>query len=420
MFSNIPLPSITDLDMNAIRRRRLEANKLNIENKFAPLELAIKAQNALSYNNRMGNIGLFLRGIAQMPSAERQAYLANPENRANYMSMLENFRSGINTPGAGGVLTPEYIQTFLGGNQNPFQAIASLFTGGGNQPQNPMQNMPANNTGSNAFANEPVSYTPNQVNETENNQGQENKPNQVASPALVDYVAENGNKALQNNEVSPQEREVLVSQLQTNNQRIGTQLKNRADNAIALDTFLHDNRKEIGKVLSDAAYYNQLYGRGANWLTKFKTEQPEKYKNYIAAKTGLIPLLSNGIRFLEAMGISHDAQQDAQNQVGQVIDKLDVAPLTAIKVFNDHIKMLQGVSNGVMKAAEPAYPGVRKKLAGISDIKGDYIPLPKGGSGSAPPGKVRVIGKDKDGNTIEGYIPENSLERYEANGFRKV
>jgi hypothetical protein len=413
----LPNPDISPSDRARMTMSGLNAlQKGRLENKYAPLEMAIKAQNSMAYNSRTGNIGLFFKALSQMPAAERQAYLADPENRAQYLEMVRQFKSGINNPfSSGNIITPELLRQagFNVGNQNPMANIAY---------QKPSEN---ENASPNAMNNIP-------------NMGASNR----ASPELIEDIAQNGNDAYRvpgtnkfkvgnetfeavpqegtaytpeeaarinqveseepNNSLSQKERGNLNSQLLANNKSIGRTLQNRADAAIAFDKFLQLHRKEISESFKDAAYYNQLYGRGKNWLQKFQQDQPEKYANYINAKNSLTPLMGNGIRFLEAMGVSHEAQEDAKNQVSVAIDKLDVSPETAIKVFNKHMKALQDLSSGVLSTAEPVYPGARKKLSGLKDIKGDFITMK-----NSPPKNLSASQSDleytanKYGMTIE-------------------
>lgn len=421
---------------NYLTDKALNQQKQKLENKYIPLDKAIKAQNAMSYSNRMGNIGLFLRGISQMPVAERQAYLSDPANRQNYMTMLEQFKSGINNPNASGnILTPEYMKQFNfdqqdSGSANPFMKMMQYFMGqkGGNAMAQPPQQ--------GQFQAPP--QAPMQQGQGMMPQGMPQEFGAVnqASPQEVANIAQFGNQAQApgaapqqaqpemedenipvSPSISPQERATLNAQMRANNQNIGPQLKNRADAAIAFDKFLQLHKKEIQTVFKDAFKYSQLYGRGKNWLDKFKTNQPEEYANYIKAKNSLTPLMANGIRFLEAMGVSHDSQEDSKRQVASALDALDISPETALKVFNSHMNALADVSEGVMQSAEPAYPGVRRKLAGVPYHKGDFIkPSPKGTKPVAPKGRILV--RSSDGKM--GSIPESQWEEAKKAGYKRL
>jgi hypothetical protein len=408
--------------------------KENLQTRFLPLQTAIKAQNALSYSNRMGNAGLFLRSIAQMPAAERQAYLANPTNRANYNAMLETFRTGMTNPQASGnVLSPEYASSVLGtdgggqggGGGNPLTSTPSR------EPSNPLAQDNGNPNPS------PMDYgarnkaTPEEVTDISNNGNgaYQNQPGQKVEGTPVPetgtgYTPENAavDKKIEDSvdkhyhSLTQNERDTLSSQLLSNNQSVGTTMKNRADSAMAFDKFLMLHRNEISKVFSDAAKYNQIYGRSKKWLEMFRKDQPEEYANYINAKNALGRLMANGIRFMEGMGISHEAQTDAMNQVTTAIDRLDVSPETAIKVMNSHIGALQDVSEGILSTAEPRFPGVRKKLAGIEDFPKDFIQMPSKSKSEAKGGRMRVISKDGH----YGTIPASQWKEAEKKGYRKA
>lgn len=411
-----------------------ELEKSRLENRFKPLETAIKAQNALAYSGKQGGINTFLKSFAQLPVDERQAYLSNPGNRANYMKMLEDYRLGINSPtgGSTNVLSPEYVKDQLGGGEN---LITSAI--------NAVRNLTSGNNANNA----PV----NQMNNSPIPQGQEFGENNRATDEEVAEIAQNGNGSdkptptnpIQNTNdkekyiapngeeigtitpdselygvpLSEKKRDLLTSQLRTNNKGIAKDLQNRADNGIAFESYLQEARPKIARMMADAAKYQGVYGRGKGWLDALKANQPEEYANYIAYKNSIIPILANGVRFLEKMGISHEAQEEAAKLVTE-LDQLALTPETSMKVFNKTIESLYDLSEGVLKAAEPAHPGVRRQLAGVKHFQGDYVAIPQSGKSApkAPAGRMNVI--DKEGRS--GTIPESSWSAAQAQGYRKA
>lgn len=363
-------------------------NKHRLENKYAPLETAIKAQNALAYSGRMGGINTFLRSISELPVKERQAYLANPENRKNYMTMIEQFRTGNNNP-VNQVVTPALLQEAGFGNnaqqenKNPFSGMLMKLLGGAqndnslnqSQPQMQSQGMPQQQEPMPDPSQKGAEFGEvNKVSDEEANRILDERSNESAAKTdTVEPIVPQGDEGLINSpKLSAKDRDLLNSQLMTNNNSVSTTIKNRADNAIAFEGFLQKSRPQIAKAFNDAFKYNALYGRGKNWLDKFKTNQPEEYQNYILARDSLTPLIGNGIRFLENMGISHEAQEETKKMVS-AINKLDTSPETAKKTFNENMKALYNLSEGVLDAAEPAHPGVRRKLSGVPHFSGEYI-----------------------------------------------
>jgi len=331
---------------------------------------------------------MFLRGISQMPAAERQAYLADPTNRQNYMKMLEDFRSGIGKEGQGGgnLLTPEYVNSFGLGSQgdngsndnamnfNPIKkigAIVNALTGNTQQPQQqsqpgnlqqPSAPMPQNNNG----------LSQDDINDTHIPTTEESNGNNLTPPEQPPMQLD----MEWPQPLSPKERDTLSSQLLSNKNAAGKVQSARAEGAATLDKFLLDNRAEFSKVINDAIKYQGLYGRGARWLDKFKENQPEEYANFMSVKTSLTEHLGNQIRFMEHMGAT-DAQSKAAEDMSIGLDKLDQSPETSRKVINKSLGTLFKLSDAVYNVAEPRYPGVYKKLHGIPTLKGDYLPTPK-------------------------------------------
>jgi hypothetical protein len=416
MAFNLPLPNISDISILHHVGTLNELQKQRLENKYKPLETAIKAQNALAYSGKQGGINTFLKSFAQLPVDERTAYLSDPTNRKNYQDMLEQYRLGINSPTSGGsnVLSPEYIQSQLGNDENILQtavnAVRSL-TGGNNTPQAPVNQLNQSPIkGDFGANNRATDEEVNNIAQNGNNANATTIPtngNGITVNANGDAIAPTGanlGKVTPDEELysplSEKQRDTLSAQMRANNKGVSGPLKARADSAVAFEKFIQLHRNDIQTVFKDAAKYNQLYGRASNWLQRWKTEQPDSYAHYIQAKTALGPLLANGVRMTEGMGISHDAQVDALNQVSQAVDKLDVSPETALKVFNGHIKTLYDVAQGILDTAEPIHPGVREKLAGIKRVKGDFIDIPKDyNKKSSTTSKVTIRNKDT-GETI--------------------
>lgn len=406
MALNIPLPKVVaDVDDSPLPIGMKGVNALEkgrLTNKFLPLDTAIKAQNSLAYTGKMGGIGTFLRGIAQLPVKERQAYLADPTNRANYMQMLETYRqAGGESGGGNSILTPDYVRSFgIGGE-------------GGGGGLNPMSQRPAQAPTTNPIVNTSEQAPGNEEYDSSYDSAQEEKlpeePNQGQQPKQGQPSQETEQAAPEPNllptvkPLTPQERSNLSAQMRTNNDAVGQIMKGRADASIALESWLQKARPQIAKMMKDAVKYNGIYGRSKNWMEKFKKDQPEEYANYIALKNSIIPLLANGVRFVEHMGVSHEAQMEANQLVAQV-GKLDVSPQTALKTFNKTIRSLYDLSEGVLNAAEPAYPGARRKLANVPHLKGDYIPQTSIGNDEwivyNPSGKAIGIGTTEQSDKL--------------------
>jgi hypothetical protein len=374
----ISIPSIAAVEpggdiANALKKLN-EVTKGKIENKYAPLTTAIKAQNALSYNSRTGNLGMFLRSIAQMPVAERQAYLADPANRKNYMKMMEEFRSGINSPSSSGnILSPEFLSSF----------------GFGNAPSNPLStaNIPQGQS-NNAFSSQPAPQQSNAQQGGDSSYGSYVPPpssgnlqplDNVSSPEDAtsnEMPAATEPSSSQVRPLSAEERGVVASQQQSNAMTAGKVQSARADGAATMDKYLMDNQHMFSQAINDAIKYQGIYGRGKNWLDKFKQAQPEEYANYQFVKKSLLDNVGNQIRFMEHMGAT-DTQSAKAHDMIAALDKLDQSPETSRKVINKSIDSLMKLSSAIYDVAEPRYPGTHRKLFGIPELKGDYIPTPE-------------------------------------------
>lgn len=454
-----PWSDVVDV-RNYLTDKALAQEKGRLENKYLPLNTAIKAQNALSYSNRMGNIGLFLRGIAQMPAAERQAYLADPNNRKNYLGMLDQFKSGINNPAASGnILTPEFMSQFGFGQQpqkydNPFLNLMDHVFGSKQdetqgQPSNVFQQPQQQNSFSGGQDFGAVNEaTPKEIQNKINSYNQQQSVPQQddeeipLSPTLSqnEYYdsMQQKNKQLIDDQYGPNielskplsqaERDTLSSQMISNNQAAGKIQAQRADGAATMDKWLLDNRGKYIKAINDYVKYSSLYGKGKKFLDGLRADQPEAYANYKFVTESLNPSTGNQIKFMEHMGATNSQLDEAKN-IGLSMDQALMSPDTLRKVINKNIDSLLALSKSVTNVAEPRFKGVRKRLYEIPTLKGDYIPTPeklnKSRSASSDdifspkklkPGYIFVY--NKDGQL--GQIPKSQQNEAQKQGYRII
>lgn len=403
----LPLPSVLSnvgpggrffTDYNAVTQANLENQKNALANQFSPLSEAIKAQNALSYGSRMGNLNQFFKAFAEMPVAERQAYLADQKQRAQYMDMIRQFQSGINNPQMNNnVLTPDFLKqfNFSGGQQPGFGGIlGAIMNAIGNkqpQPANALLDQGAPQTPANAIYNPPAMPEQQSVpvapisnkqaidtaNKAAGTPPQGNAANQPMATISDDPYQNGYTDPKQSDVIFPQpirnqdERGAYASQMMSNNQAIGKVQAARADGADTFDKFVIDNRPLITKQINDAFHYQGIYGRGKNWLDKLKHNQPQAYANYKAA-SAIIENLANQIKFMEHMASSNEQRESAREMV-TALDQLDQSPETAARILNTNMRTLMQLSKTIRSVAEPRYPGARARLFNIGDLKGDYI-----------------------------------------------
>lgn len=389
MYSRIPMRKDESLaeHVNALRKSELEnrfaqlqnqyygpekeqtINKLQNENKYAPLEMAIKAQNSLNYSSRTNDISNYLRSISEMPDAIRTNYLSQPENRSFYHNMIQQFQQGIsNNDQNKNLISPELLQSSGFSNQQK-------------QNMNKLENIPQ------------------QMNQQQMN----NVPKQEYQFAETSH------------QLSQPERSALTDQLSANNKIVGSIPMQRAQGAATMDKWLLDNRSDISKAMYNATRYSGLVGRGKKYLDYLKSEQPESYSDYLYLKDSIRPNLANQIKFMEHMGATNSQLGEAKNMLG-AIDSISVKPDTAVNIMNKSIKSLFDLSDAIYKTAEPAHQGVYRKLYDIPKLNEAYISAQNKEEKQKKPNKnyTQLLEKDLIGK-INSFTSAKELNNWYKN-----
>jgi hypothetical protein len=161
------------------------------------------------------------------------------------------------------------------------------------------------------------------------------------------------------------------------------------------------NQPEYSKRLSNALDY--AGGTGAaqkkiDAIKGFAGHSPQKYLDYLWTKNTYGGNFKNGIKLMEGMGSTDQQRKDLSDMINLAVDRIDVDPKGAKKLFNMVTQTMQELSNGVFNAAEPVYKGTYRKMGKLNDFKGDYI---KDSDSSKP--KISNYSEDDIKHTAEKY-----------------
>ena len=316
--------------------------KTQAETKYMPLDYAIRAQNALTSTNRFGNLGMYLRTIHEMPVAERTAYLADPSNRAQFDAIQNEFLRSSNQQNQNSLLNDKFMGQFgmQGGVPNQLN----------NTPNNSDYGMAFDKNGNNVRA------TPEEIDNAVNRPigGAENIPQESKpyTPTKLDF-----------------------SQMNANNKLLTAAIKNRRDNAVAMEKWLNKNRENYSRAFRAASKYAGIIGKGERGLDAVKARDPKAYEDLQWLNTSFIPHLSNQVKLMEKMGAT-DTQREELHGLAGALNKWQLDPEHALNLMNRQIGTIQDISNSVFEAAEPMHQGVTRRMYNMPEINGDYI-LPK-------------------------------------------
>lgn len=427
---------------NAFMRPMAEQNLLaqKLKNQFTPLDMAIRAQNALVYNNRFGNIGMYLRSIGEMPAAERSAYLAQPENYNFYNNMLEQFKYGMKNPQSqGNILTPEYVASFGIGTQNQNNLPQTYENGG--MPQNALRGMGMPQGLPGGGMTQGMGVPPVAPGSPQPPTDLTISPQQAQKLAQAPqnmWDAAQAAKMAQSSEVQVPERDqarLNYLQLLVNQKAVPASLKERLSNVVSMESWLMQNKDEYVRLVESSSEYFGPTGKLKYWRDVITGRNQDKVKDYNVLTQSIIPELTSLNNRIGKLGATDKQRAESRGIVNQITN-WQLRPGKALRAFNDQLNMVRSVGNSVVDANEPIFKGVNKQIYNFNLEKQNYIPneviqrVEQKANGAyktqqpfentpqlqAPPGKILVEYQGR-----KGYLPADKWgKELEAKGYRRI
>jgi len=348
--------------------RQAGLNKLNMSNQFYPLQQAISAQNALSYQNTRSNPASdYLRAIANMPAKQRELYLSYPDNQKTYQNMINMAQQKMEKGNVNqNVLTPEMAQSYF--QNTPQNMLMPQQMSPQNmlvpQPIQQNQQLPPRQA-------PPMSQSINAPSPPVQNAPKINEPKQTVDqiPATLEEAPE----ALPPiTSIDPG----LAMQYQQNLANVDTNIKQRLSGAVVIDKFLMDNRKQINDSINAASKYASYWGMVAKkkdeFLSSIMNKDPKGYTDLMWYETAFIPHMSNGIKVMERLSATN-AQREELHEMSDSIINHRLNSKQAKELFNKQIGTIFDISDAVIQTAEPIHKGVTRNVFNMPKLKGDYL-----------------------------------------------
>lgn len=193
----------------------------------------------------------------------------------------------------------------------------------------------------------------------------------------------------------------LNTKLRANRSEIEGQLQSRADNAIIIEKFWHDNKEEYMHRIKGAVMFSGIAGQGRKTLAKLKGSYPEEYVDYLWLQN-FATRLGNLERRMENVPGSEKTIASIEKLSNPV--SWEKNPKQAIQEFERSFADILSVGNAVISKSEPRYKGVQRKLEGLPEYK------PFKGFTESGYNNIAVNPSDQDVNVaIINNLPENSL-----------
>lgn len=322
-----------------------QTNLTQQQAKYLPLNDLIQAQNSLRLGGRFGQAYQLHQMLSNMDPATRNQWIS--QNPAAYNDMLTNMANSQSPT--------DYLTGYL---QKLFPSLNA-------QGQQSQQNQQIPQSTQQASTSQPqMQNILGQAiqNQTQPQQNNSSSP-QIAQTAQAPIFAtptDAQNQAFANN-----------LQFQANRKDVTAPLNNRADNAVAMETWLSNNRGQYASALQNASQYAGLIGQGDKGLAILQSQNPQAYQDYQWMNTSFIPNFSNQVKLMERMGAT-DKQRDELHGMVDALNNWKLDPQSALNVLNRGIGTIQDISDSVFAAAEPLNKGIYRKMYNIPRMQGAY------------------------------------------------
>jgi len=208
--------------------------------------------------------------------------------------------------------------------------------------------------------------------------GSSSLPSDSMSPQMTQQqapISQNQIPLPQNNAVNaspiasltPQQQSILqqqaANQVKANMGGVSPYMTKKLDNTIAIEKFTQS--PSIQMLAQSAKDYAGIKGKGQQFIDKWMGNNSVHFENNLEFKNSFTSDLVNLQRNLEALSIQPSQRKELITNIRGAFDEWSSNPDRAIDQFNRAIAQLKDIAGGTSLAAQPFYPGVREKLAGL-------------------------------------------------------
>lgn len=194
----------------------------------------------------------------------------------------------------------------------------------------------------------------------------------------------------------------VASQIAANKGSVNAQTSRRLDSAIEIEKIL--NNPDNDALAASAAKYAGIAGKIKGGLQAWSSSNPKDYENYLQFKNQFASMIANIMRQVEGLGVQESTREEIRGNILQAFDSMSSNPARALDQYNRLKAQMTQLTSAASTAAQPIYPGVREKQAGIDLSKPEDNQM------------VDIISPDGR----EGSIPTSKLEGALKNGFKRA
>jgi hypothetical protein len=156
----------------------------------------------------------------------------------------------------------------------------------------------------------------------------------------------------------------FASQVASNKGSVSAYSTKRLDNSIEIEKFLQD--PEVDTDMAALSKYAGIVGKGKAFIQAWQKENPEEFERYLTAKNQLKSTLVNLQKNLEGLSVHVSQRKELIDNLMQGFNAPSSNPERAWDQWQRTKQILHNVAKSNSIAAQPNFPGVREKQAGLS------------------------------------------------------
>jgi len=160
------------------------------------------------------------------------------------------------------------------------------------------------------------------------------------------------------------EQQQFANQMAANKANVSAYSTKRLDNSIEMEKFLQD--PEVDADMASLAKYAGIIGKGKAFVQSWKKDNPEDFERYLTAKNQLKSTFVNLQKNLEGLSVHVSQRQELIDNLMKGFESPSSNPERAWDQWQRTKQILHNVAKSNSVAAQPSFPGVREKAAGLN------------------------------------------------------
>lgn len=378
--------------LNAMRQNQMKSALSQIQLNAAPTLMQQAEDQGAAKTTTMQNTANFAPLLSQLDVQQKQ--IANAMNNAKFQEMPQEFQAGMALKGAQlnylkqKISTAQTAQSQPGGGRfgaayqfknfinSLTPAARASYIGAHPEQVNQILGGLLNNAGS-SFGTATAQGMPSVTGTQQSNnplsnmigslmQGQNQNaapPAMITNPNLQQNIAPVISQQ-QGQQSGAQLPFAVASQIAANKGSVTSPTTKRLESAIEIEKILGNPAND--ELAANAAKYAGIAGKFQGGLQAWSKQNPKDYEDYLQFKNQYTSMIANIMRQVEGLGVQESTREEIRGNILKEFDSVSGNPERALDQYNRLKAQMTQLAGAASTAAQPIYPGVRERQAGIN------------------------------------------------------